>query len=37
VRRFAYNAALGADIELVEPMAGPAIGAALYAKRRTDR
>jgi N-acetylglucosamine kinase-like BadF-type ATPase len=33
----AFSAALGADIELVEPMAGPAIGAALYAKRRTDR
>ena len=30
----AFTAALGADVELVEPMVGPAVGAALCARRR---
>jgi N-acetylglucosamine kinase-like BadF-type ATPase len=33
----AFTAALGADVDLVEPMAGPAVGAALCAKRRAAR
>jgi hypothetical protein len=35
--RAAFEAALGGGAELREPIAGPALGAALYARRRFRR